>query len=210
MTFRARRSASFGPETLRELSVSFEPFGKSRLEDTRDLVVRQVGRVGNLLTRRRYEQSLLVRRYAAWAERTLGVFGPDTGWRVAEAARARGLGSVLFEPVLAAATTESRRPSLASPSDALAELSRQFELYTYRGEPNHDAQIWLGRATMAHGARQRHGVLARVHCHARARALSERCALRASACKASCPRAAAWGRRTVLQSARPSRKRRAA
>jgi hypothetical protein len=124
----------FQSAALRELGVGWEPFGETKLEDARALVTRQIGRLGNLLTRRRYERHPSLRRYASWAEKTLGVFGPDTGWRIAEAAAKRGLRSVLFEASLAtAADIGSERPH--TEREARARLVSEFELYTYAGEP---------------------------------------------------------------------------
>lgn len=120
---------------FRELDKRFVPFGHNRLEDARTLLTRQVGRLGNALTRRRYERSTLLRRYAAWAEHRLGVFGPDTGWRVAEAARARGLRSVLFEPALSGPEDAALASRKHGARAALACLRHEFELYTYQGEP---------------------------------------------------------------------------
>jgi hypothetical protein len=125
----------FRTRTFRELGAGFVPFGRNRLEDAQALVTRQIGRLGNALTRRRYEGSVLLRRYAAWAERRLGVFAPDTGWRVAEAARNRGLESVLFEPALATPEHAALGSVPADAATALACLTHEFELYTYRGEP---------------------------------------------------------------------------
>jgi len=125
----------FRMPAFRELGVGFVPFGRNRLEDARALVTRQVGRLGNQLTRRRYERSALLRRYASWAENRLGVFGPDTGWRVAEAARARGFTSLLFEPALATPEDAAVACVADGARSALACLTHEFELYTYQGEP---------------------------------------------------------------------------
>lgn len=119
----------FRTEELRGLGASFVPFGGTRAEDARAFALRQIGRGGGLLTRRRYEQSTLVRRYATWSERTLGVFGPDTGWRIAAAARERGLASVLFDAVLVGS------PSFDAGSGAFQALARDYELYTFEGAP---------------------------------------------------------------------------
>ncbi|HWP10036.1 MAG TPA: hypothetical protein VNN72_30040 [Polyangiaceae bacterium] len=121
--------------SFRELGAKFVPFGRHRLDDARALVTRQVGRLGNALTRRRYERSALLRRYASWAEHRLGVFGPDTGWRVAEAARARGLKSILFESALSTADDAALAAGSEGAPAALACLRHEFELYTYQGQP---------------------------------------------------------------------------
>jgi len=125
----------FRVQPFRELRAGFVPFGSNRFEDARALVTRQVGRLGNALTRRRYERSALLRRYAAWAEHRLGVFGPDTGWRVAEAAHARGWKSVLFEPALSTPEDAAAAAAEDGARAALACLRHEFELYTYQGEP---------------------------------------------------------------------------
>jgi hypothetical protein len=118
----------FRTAALRQLGTGWAPFGATPAHDRRTLVVRQVGRLGNLLTRRRFERSELLRRYAASAERHLGLFGPDTGWRYAHAARQLGLRSILFSPVRAGAEPiEACRGS--SSSHAFSTLASEYELY---------------------------------------------------------------------------------
>jgi hypothetical protein len=117
----------FRTGAVQTLGAGWTPFGETRVADARNFVLRQVGRLGGLLTRRRYEQSAVVRRYASWAERRLGVFGPDTGWRIAGAARERGLRSILFDAVVSHA--RESRPGC----EAFDTLAQHYELYTYQG-----------------------------------------------------------------------------
>jgi hypothetical protein len=119
----------FRTEWLRQLGASWAPFGPTRIAEGRDFVFRQVGRVGLMLTRRRYERSALLRGYASWTERRFGVSDPDTGWRIAEAASAGRYESILFDPVLAGSASFCRA------SDAFQTLAREYELYTFEGRP---------------------------------------------------------------------------
>jgi hypothetical protein len=114
---------------LRQLGTSWMAYDATVRAAGRNFVLRQVGRVGLLLTRRRYERSAALREYASWAERRLGVCDPDTGWRVAEAARGKGHESVLFDVVLPGST------AFNAGSEAFQMLAREYELYTYAGRP---------------------------------------------------------------------------
>lgn len=117
----------FDTAALVALNASFAPdVGGATAAAARRFALRQVGRAGGLLTRRRYETSALVRRYATLAERTLGVFGPDTGWRLARAARAQRRRTILFDAVVGHRAREN---------NARATLAYEFELYEYRGRP---------------------------------------------------------------------------
>ncbi len=94
-------------------------------------VLRQLGRLGGWLNRRRYEHSPAARSYARFAERTLGTFSRDTGWRIAHAARQRKLAPILFEDILPQATA-----SLDAPADPVwAELAGEFELFACDNRP---------------------------------------------------------------------------
>jgi hypothetical protein len=122
----------FETARLKALGAGFEPFGSSRLSDARDFAVRQVGRLGNLLTRRAFERSQALRRYARWSEHRLGVFGPDTGWRIAERARERDERSVVFRALLNGAKSFGL-PALEG-LPAFQSLVADYELYTLDGQ----------------------------------------------------------------------------
>jgi hypothetical protein len=119
---------------VRALGASFTPDVTTSVAAARAFAFRQIGRAGGLLTRRRYEQSALVRSYATAMEHTLGVFGPDTGWRVAQACRAAGKKAIVFDAVRA---TDAPPPDLNAERGlaTLATLAAEFELYTYEGKP---------------------------------------------------------------------------
>jgi hypothetical protein len=94
-------------------------------------ILRQIGRLGGLLNRRRYEHSAAARSYAQLAERLLGTFSQDTGWRIARAARHRKLASILFDDMM-----PQDAPSLDAPADPVwTELAREFELFAFANRP---------------------------------------------------------------------------
>jgi hypothetical protein len=119
----------FRTEGLRRLGASWVPFGPTLRATGRDFVLRQVGRVGLMLTRRRYERHAVLQGYASWAERRFGVFDRDTGWRIARAASADSYRSILFDTVLPGSS------SFQSASNSFQTLAREYELYTYEGHP---------------------------------------------------------------------------
>ena len=123
----------FRVEALRQAALDWRPFCDNRLANGGVFLLRQVGRLGPIVTRRRFERSRWCRAWSAWVERRLGVFSPDTGWRIARQARRRGLRSVLFESVVSSdrGITVSGTPC----QRALATLAGQYELFTFDGRP---------------------------------------------------------------------------
>lgn len=94
-------------------------------------VLRQIGRLGGLLNRRRFEQSPAARSWARFAERRLGIFSRDTGWRIARAARRQQIKPVLFNDIL---TRDIE--SLDAPADPVwTDLAREFELFAFKNHP---------------------------------------------------------------------------
>ena len=121
----------FRTEVIKDMQSDWTPYSSSTLGRCWIFAVRQLGRLGGFINRRRYEQSPLLRRYAAFAETHLGTFSRDSGWRIAAEARRKGLKSILFENVL------PDRMDLA-PSDGLeafGDLAREYELYYYDNKP---------------------------------------------------------------------------
>lgn len=123
----------FNVEALRPTGLDWTPFCRGPLGDMGTFALRQVGRLGPIVTRRRYERSCWCRRWAAWAERRLGVFSRDTGWRIAREARRQGLRSVLFETVVAPG--HGIAVSGTPRERALAALAGQYELFAWAGRP---------------------------------------------------------------------------
>lgn len=121
----------FRTEMLKSFKGDWTPYSATTLGRCCVFAARQLGRLGGLLNRRRYEQSELVRKYAAFAEKHLGVFSRDTGWRIAEEARNKGTKSILFHNILPDET------DLAPVGDkeVFDSLVREYELYYYDDEP---------------------------------------------------------------------------
>jgi len=112
---------------IRRIGVDWTPFATKPLRRGYDLVARQVVRLGGMATRRRL---LAMPRLATWArrlEKVLGVCGPDTGYRIAAAARRAGAGSLLLDVA---------GPADVSPVGSAANaLALEFELFYHQGLP---------------------------------------------------------------------------
>ncbi len=111
--------------------MDWTPYDTTLIGRWRTFSLRQIARLAGLLGRREYEKSRIVRTYAAFAERCLGIVSRDTGWRIACQTRAGDLHSVLFDCV------PPDQTNLAPPGaeQAFEELAREYELYYYDKEP---------------------------------------------------------------------------
>lgn len=90
--------------------------------------IRQFGRLGGLLTRKRMQKSPFLRKISEKMEHIFGVFSQDTGWRIADQARKKQLKSIPFS-VIIQAETELTIP--ANMTGVCQELASQYELYGY-------------------------------------------------------------------------------
>ena len=90
----------FRRELASQLPMDWRPYGDCPWCNAGVFAVRQIGRLGGLLNRRMFERSAAARAYAQTAERLLGTFSQDTGWRIARSARQRKLASVVFDDIL--------------------------------------------------------------------------------------------------------------
>jgi len=121
----------FRTETLKDLQTSWEPFPKTALGYAGKFIARQLGRLGPVVTRSTYTNYKFIRNGSAFAEKILGIFAPDTGWRIAEKARQKNLHSVLFKDML---PQDVCRKS-DSADRAIADLASHYELFFYGEEP---------------------------------------------------------------------------
>jgi hypothetical protein len=121
----------FRQDLTSQLPMDWRPYNDCPWCNAGVFALRQIGRLGGLLNRRMYERSAAARAYANSAERLLGTFSQDTGWRIAQAARQRKLVSVIFDDIMLQDV-----PSLNAPADPVwAELAREFELFTFTNRP---------------------------------------------------------------------------
>lgn len=115
---------------LRDLGNDWFPFARERWRRIAQRTARQLVRLGPLGTRRRLLRSAGLARLSLFLERRLGVCAPDTGWRMAAAARRRGHRVSLFSE-----TVPRDAAARWGTASAFVDLARHFELFTFRGEP---------------------------------------------------------------------------
>jgi hypothetical protein len=117
-------------DTLRELGNDWRPFAATALGRGVHRLLRQVVRLGGLASRRRLLARPGLARFARRLEALVGICAPDTGYRLAAAARRRGLSAYLLPVVEPHAAAE--RWGVDS---ALADVAREFELFSFDGRP---------------------------------------------------------------------------
>ena len=137
--------------SARGIGIDWTPFATDLPRRLFNLVARQIVRMGFLATRRRLLASVRLARRARSLEAWFGVCGPDTGYRLARAARDAGKPPVLFTEV-----TPDDRKLAGQP--AARELANDFELFVHRGRPmiahRYSTRSWLWRT--ARGADRAH------------------------------------------------------
>lgn len=120
----------FHTKTLQKLDNDWSPFSTSSFQNARTFCFRQVGRLGNLLTRNRYEKHHFLRKYAEFSEKVFGVFSQDTGWKLAKECLHKNLNSIVFNSVL----PEDAYALEVEPKDVFLSMTREFELFSYNGQ----------------------------------------------------------------------------
>ncbi len=117
-------------ESLRRLQADWRPFDRGLIRNAYNWAGRQVVRLGAINSRQRCIDHPGLLRAGQALERLLGIVGPDTGYRIAAAARSRGERALVFDDVYA------NQPSVQGDEhQALRELARLFELYAWEGAP---------------------------------------------------------------------------
>ena len=114
-----------------DLQAGWEPFSKTSLGLAGKFIVRQLGRLGPFVTRNTYTKYKFIRDYSAFAEKTLGICAPDTGWRIAEKAREQKFKSIMFRDMLPCDIPDTND----SAKQALNDLAANYELFFYKQEP---------------------------------------------------------------------------
>ena len=118
----------FDTHKVRDLNTPWTPFGYSALYNVWICLIRQIARLGFLMTRRNYERIFLLQQYASAIEKAFGTFSQDTGWRIALAARRKKIRSIVF-------TVASNRDAVRVPSSArkaFGGLAGEYELYCFQ------------------------------------------------------------------------------
>ena len=113
------------------LGAGWEPFNKTMLGFVGKFVIRQFGRLGPIVTRNKYGKYKFIRDYSAFAEKTLGIFAPDTGWRIAEKARLQNLRSIAFRDILPYDIEDCDDSS----KQVLLDIAANYELFLCDEEP---------------------------------------------------------------------------
>jgi hypothetical protein len=121
----------FHVETLRQFSTDWAPFSDSKAGHIGKFLCRQVGRLGIVITRDRYQKYQFLRQYSTWAENTLGIFAPDTGWKIAQSLKQNNASSIVFDAVL----PDDSRLERFTPKETWVEIARQFELFCDGDQP---------------------------------------------------------------------------
>lgn len=117
----------FHTDRLRQLENDWSPYGATALHNAWTFFIRQIGRLGSLLTRKRYEKYPFLRKYAAFAEKRFGVFSQDTGWKLAEEALQKGLRTIVFDTVL----PDDPIAALEKLIPVFRSMARAYELFAY-------------------------------------------------------------------------------
>jgi hypothetical protein len=96
-------------------------------------MIRQVGRMAGLVSRRRYEKYPLIKFYGEVSEKLFGVFTLDAGWRIAREAARKNMRSILFIDVLSKDIEYAPRTERGI--SAFRALAHQYELFYFDKEP---------------------------------------------------------------------------
>ena len=117
-------------EKLRRLQADWQPFDRGLIRNAYNWTGRQIVRLGAINSRQRCIDHPGLLRTGQALERLLGIVGPDTGYRIAAAARSRGEEALVFDDVYA------NQPSMQGDEhQALRDLARLFEVYAWEGTP---------------------------------------------------------------------------
>ena len=120
----------FHTASLKKMKNGWEPYGPNFIYDTFTFFFRQIGRIGILVNRKRFEKYLLIRKYAKFSENLFGVFSQDTGWKLAEEVRNKNIKTIVFDSVLPQDNIFiSKKPNYAYQS-----LIREYEVFSYKNK----------------------------------------------------------------------------
>ena len=120
----------FHTRTIKNMKHGWEPYGSTIFHNALTFLVRQVGRMGSLLTRQRFEKHALLRNYAAISERMFGVFSQDTGWKLAEEVRTKRFKTIVFDSVLHKDNFSVSKIA----NEAFQAMVREYEVFSYNKE----------------------------------------------------------------------------
>jgi hypothetical protein len=121
----------FRREITHQVRMDWRPYDDCPWCNAGVFLIRQIGRLGGLLSRRLYESSAAVREYAKANERLFGTFSQDTGWRIAREMRRRKIISIGFDDVMPG---EVCRLNIAA-DPVWTDLAREFELFAFSNRP---------------------------------------------------------------------------
>ena len=118
----------FKTQPIKELGVGWTPFATSIPRNIYNFIGRQIVRIAFLCTRKRLRERPLLKNLAAKIETIIGVCAPDTGWKIAKAAREGETNFIVFEETYPDDTFLIGSDS----SSAFRGLTENFELYYYK------------------------------------------------------------------------------
>lgn len=93
-----------------------------------DFVRRNFLRLGILISRKRFENSKLIRTAWPCIEKIVGLCSRDTGWRRAQKAKKSKIKTIIFK-------TKIVPSKKFKPDDFYSNIAKYFELYYYQNEP---------------------------------------------------------------------------
>ena len=121
----------FQTESMKKLDSDWTARSIHKLVNARVFIIRQFGRLGGLITRRRYEQSRFVRKFGFVSEKLFGVFTPDPGWQIARETKRKNIKSVLFDAVM----PQDAHYAPDIKNSLFQDLAGEYELFYYKKEP---------------------------------------------------------------------------
>jgi len=121
----------FNTKDLQKTGSDWTAFSDHWWQNMSKFIIRQFGRLGGFLTRKRMQISPSLRKISETMERIFGIFSQDTGWRIAKAVRKKQLKSIQFS-VITQAKDELVIPE--NMANACQGLASEYELYGYNRE----------------------------------------------------------------------------
>ena len=121
----------FRTDFLKDINATWKPFASSRTGHFCHFLLRQIGRLGPIVTRKTFTHSAMIRCYSKFAEKALGIFSHDTGCIIAATAKRKGSKSIVFDTV----TENDIHLVPESGLEVFKELAGHYELFYFQGSP---------------------------------------------------------------------------
>ncbi len=116
----------FHVNTMKMMKNGWEPYSSTFHKNIWTRCIRQIGRLGFLVNRKRFTQHLFIRKYAILSEKLFGVYSQDTGWKVAQEAKLKKLKAIVFDTILSIEEVD-----IEEQSTHLSSLIKEYEAFGY-------------------------------------------------------------------------------